>query len=483
MMSVAEAPVGVQEAPRSRARSKSVSDHGFMPRLAPPLPRRSEIAVLRKAAKLAGKKLYPWQDIAGQYMTATKAGRWLYPELVLAVARQNGKTSLLVPRIVMGLLRGERIMHTAQDRSLPRDVFVEVADLMATQFAHDLKSNPRLANGTEQVRMLNGGLYRIVAPSRGGARGPSNDLVIVDEAREMTDHDFVGAAAPTLTVSKTPQMVYLSNAGTEDSVVLNALKKRAETDMSLGYLEWSAHPDRLIDDRDGWYEANPSLTGGMNAKGHLDFLERMYQAYVDGGTPEIFETEHLCRWVTTEAPRVVSEVAWTRARGGLSEPKRPVLGIAQDPAGRRASAVIAWRGENTVEVDVLADVDGYPVDLEALAEQVTLAMRKLGVRQVAFDPWTDRDFARFFKDSQAVAAADYEAACERFARVVESGQLRYSDDDGILSGDMAFTVRRPTSHGWVAVRASDDRATTASFAAIRAVWLATNPAARAPQVY
>ena len=72
---------------------------------------------------------------------------------------------------------------------------------------------------------------------------------------------------------------------------------------------------------------------------------------------------------------------------------------------------------------------------------------------------------------------------ERFVRAVESGQLRYDDPDTLLTGDMAYTVRRSTAHGWVATRASDERPTTASLAAIRAVWLATTPAVKKPQVY
>ena len=477
----------VKEAAPSRKRRPAlhaVPESGYLPRLAPPRPKRSAIAEYRKAAKLMGIKLFPWQTLAAEYMTALYGKRWRYPELAVVVGRQNGKTQLLLPRVVMGLLRGERIMHTAQDRALPRDVFVEVADFMEREFRGALRSKPRLANGTEQIVMLNGGRYRIVAPSRGGARGPSNDLVIVDEAREMKDHDFVGAAQPTLTVSSSPQMIYLSNAGTDESLVLNGLRARAQLDPTMGYLEWSAHEDRPIDDRTGWREANPSLAGGLHAKAHMDFLERMYKAYTDDGHPEIFETEHLCRWVTTELPRIVPDVAWDRARGTTTDPERPAMGIAQDPSGRRASAAIAWMDDGIVNVYVLADVDGYPVDLATFADEVLVEARRLGIRQVAYDSWTDRDLARYFpKYAKPMQMSEWEAAGIRFARSVESGQLRYDDPDGVLTADMAHTVRRNTNHAWIATRASDERPTTASFAAIRAVWLATNPAPAVPRVY
>lgn len=466
-------------------RLTSVTEGDFSPRVAPPRPARSDIEQLRKAAKVCGIKLRPWQDLAGEYMTALRGKQWLYPEIALLVARQNGKTAILVPRIVMGLVRGERIMHTAQDRALPRDVFVEVADVMENKFPGMLKSKPRLANGTERISMINGGLYRIVSPNRNGARGPSNDLVIIDEAREMTDYDYVAAAQPTLTVSKSPQIIYLSNAGTDESVVLNDLTARAKVDDQLGYLEWSADPGRDIADKDGWQQANPSLIGGENAKAHWAFLQRMYDQYVPNGRGSIFETEHLCRQVRSERPALVPVAAWDSGHGALPSPVRPVMGLGADPEGRRVSAAVAWASEGLVYLHLLTDVDGYPVDLAAVAEQTIRAARAIRVREVVFDPWADRDFARYFKDMPAIKkidGADWEAACERFVRTVESGRIRH-DDDGTILRDIMNTVRRETTHGWVAVRSSDEIAVTASLAAIRAVWLATKPNPGPPRVY
>src|SRR6185503_5166899 len=183
-------------------------------------------------------------------------GRWQYPEVAIVVARQNGKSTLLIPRILWGLEHGERIMHTAQNRTLPREIFEQVAELVPKA---SLKRPVRLANGQERIDTRSGGCYRIVAPTRGGARGPSNDLVIIDEVREMDTWDFMAAARPTLTASRNPQTLYLSNAGEDTSVVLNSLRERAVAgDDRLAYLEWSAHPERDHMDIEGWQEANPA---------------------------------------------------------------------------------------------------------------------------------------------------------------------------------------------------------------------------------
>src|SRR5689334_5910744 len=223
------------------------------PRIGPPVPARSDIGEWRQAAADAGIEPLPWQETAARYIEAKGPNdRPHFREVAVIVARQNGKSKLLIPLIVSRLRQGRRIMLTAQDRlGIVREVFYEVADVMweydAALFPrrNGRITRPRYANGQEEIRLSNGGIFSIVAPTRSGARGSSRDLVIIDELREMDDYDFIAAAKPTMTASAHPQMLYLSNAGTADSVVLNALRDRRDADPTLAYLEWSADPDRL----------------------------------------------------------------------------------------------------------------------------------------------------------------------------------------------------------------------------------------------
>ena len=216
-------------------------------------------------------------------------------------------------------MRNQRISHTAQNAKLPREVHEQVALILEQYFPERLprKRAVSYAVGHEEIKVTGGGSYRIVSPTRGGVRGPPNDLVLVDELREMVSFDFIGAAKPTLTACKTPQMVYLSNAGTDDSAVLNALKDRAADDPSLAYLEWSAAPDRAADDVKGWAEANPSL-GYVPAI--MDTLRDEYRTAKLEGTLGIFETEHLCRWVHTVLPPIIARPTWEELRGEVAAP-------------------------------------------------------------------------------------------------------------------------------------------------------------------
>lgn len=443
-------------------------------------PESAAFRELVAAAKESRIRLLPWQLVAARYGCAsTLRGRWLWSTFAEVVARQNGKSELLIPRIRRGLKVGERIVHTAQNRSLPREVFERVADLTPRS---ELRRKPRMANGQERIDTWSGGVYRIVAPTRDGARGPSNDLVIIDEARELLDFAFIAGARPTLTASRNPQTWFMSNAGDALSVVLNGLRQRAVElgDESLCYLEWSAAPDRELDDRHGWAEANPSL-GRLISMATLQGFRDDYLA-----TPAIFQTEHLCQWADSLLPRAVNDVAWQRARSSTELPIRPSLGVSVAPG--RIVAAIAWtQSSGTIGLRLAADVTGDPVDVDAAGRAIRQLADQLGVDAVGFAPATDRDLARYLDipgaDIQPISGQLAAAASARFVATIEAGRLAWSDAE-LVGSDLAFTVRRSGDAGiWTAAPAKADRPIPAAYAAIYAVWLATTPRDNVPTVH
>jgi hypothetical protein len=469
-----------ERAPRSQPKGRE------KPRLAPPVPANKDWREFHDFAKAIGIDLFPWQDYAARYLTAATADlRWLYREVAIIVARQNGKTTLLVPLIIQRLLKGQRIMHTAQNAKLPREVHDIVAVTLQQHYADELPKRRAIsyAVGHEEIRLRNGGWYRIVAPTKGGARGPSNDTVIIDELREMDNFDFIGAAKPTLTASKTPQMVYLSNAGTELSLVLNALKGRADEDPSLAYLEWSAGPDRADDELAGWLEANPSI-------GHMPdiikTLEDEYRTATLEGTLGIFETEHLCRWVPTLREKLVDDQAWAKSEDpDLAPPRQAVLGIAVAPEGTRASAVFAWRTpQGQTALSSAYEARGNPIDMADLGKELAETATRLGIQEVGYDPLTDGELAKYFKKrAKPITGRAFAVASSTFVNTVEGQGLRWKNAF-VVTEDLTWTSRKEhdESGSYQAVRALDDRPITASLAAIRAVWLASGPKPASPRV-
>lgn len=458
------------------------------PRIGPPQPLQHGSATFRDFASGIGIDLRPWQEIVARFITATTPDdHWLYPEVAVIVARRNGKTTLLVPLILQRLLVGDKVTHTAQNRDLPREIHRIVAEIIERDYSHLLPSRngrpirPRFANGQEEIRVKGGGEYKIVAPSSAGARGLTSDLLIVDELREMEDERFLHAAKPTIATRQWGQVIYLSNAGTDDSLVLNNLRKRAGEDPRLAYLEWSASPEHGTGDVEGWLEANPSI-------GHdpelLPYLSREHQSASLTGSLAGFETEHLCRWVPTMRPRLVDDLAWKRAHAlKVAAVRRPSFGISYDPSGR-ASVVMAWREDaEHVALRELFDVEVDETGIVELGADALKAARRYGAMNVGYDDATDRDLARQFtaakgsklaKAVRPVIGKDFANATEAFVRGIESGTLRWQDGDHITA-DLTMTSRKDNDEAgtFTAVRSKDDVPITAALAAIRAYWLAS----------
>jgi hypothetical protein len=454
------------------------------PRIAPPIPARSDWKAYRETALSMGITLMPWQETAARYLTATgPGGRRLYREVAIVVARQNGKTTLMKPFIIAALRAKKRILHlAANDRDLPRSMFNIIAKELSQEESLFPKRRgktiwPRYGAGQEEIVLENGGWYRIKATGRGGGRGWSADIVIIDELREADDPEVIGMVEPTLLMSDDPQLVELSNAGSDGSTVLNAVRDRAGRDESLAYLEWSAAPDRLPDDIDGWAEANPAI-------GHfpsvLTSLEAAYRKHKLGGTMATFETEHLCRWVPSMRERLVSDTDWQACEDpALPDATQPKMAVAMDPDGKRASAAIAWPLAEApyIGVRVLYEATGDPIDIPAFAKALREAALKARVTATAFDPMTDRELAKYpLPKPQKLNGTEFSAASQLFTQLTKARHLRWDDADA-LADDLLFTAKKANDEtgSFQAVRAEDGRPITAALAAIRAVWLASGP--------
>ena len=443
-------------------------------------PRDVDLRAYLKATKDLGLQQFLWELDAASAMYARDSDHWLFGETCFVVARRNGKTTLVQPRIVEGLRRGERILHTAHNRELPREqTFVPIASRAARLF-EGLNPKVRWANGSEKVELSNGGSYRITSDRQGAGRGHGGDVVIVDEIREQETFDLISALGPTLADSANPQVIYLSNAGHEGSVVLNDLRERHGRDPNLCYLEWSAPPERDRADREGWLGANPALP---MMPWMWDYLEKAFVRYAD--QPAIFDTEHLCLWVTSMAPPLVSGMTWTACeKAELGAPSRPYLAVALAPSGRRASAVLAWQDPSGVVVlQVVVDVESETgLDLRAVGQQFQREAMRRKVRATAYSGITDEAVARYLPRAQAIDGRAFANASSAFATNAESRMIRHAG--GRLTEDVLHTVRKSIAAGvWTAVPASEEVSPTTALAAIRAAWLASAPPPPKPRIH
>jgi hypothetical protein len=460
-------------------------------RIAPPVPLRHGLPEYHEYAAALDIVPMPWQDTAAKYLTANGADKkFLYREVAVIVGRQNGKTTLTKPLIVQRLKAGRHIMHIAQVRELPRIMFEAIADALEASDPGLFPRRrgkiiwPRRGAGSESIVLTNGGTYRIAAAVSGSSRGHSIDDLIIDELRQMTTWDVVNSAKPAQRFSEDPQTIYLSNMGDEDAVVLNSLRLRAGLDLppdvaptidqSLAYLEWSADPEYGADDRRGWVQSNPAI-------GHypqvLRDLEKDYVGALLGGNLSGFESEALCRRVPSMADLLVTSAEWDAQEfvTALDRPRQGFMGVKMDLHGERASAVVAAvRPDRRIALDVVWEATGSPIeDFDRLRADLQAIARENRASIVGYDPYTDADIVRQFRQAKPIIGRPYAAASGSFSRRAKGREFVIRDDRGLLAQDLEWTVRRASANGsFIAARANDQHTNTTVEAAIRAVALA-----------
>lgn len=343
---------------------------------------------IRFSEEVLGIGLLPWQRwLLIHALELNQDGTFRFRIIVLLVARQNGKSTLMQ---VLSLWRlfvdgAPLVLGTAQTLDIAEALWEETVDLA--------ESIPELAGEVAKVDRTNGKkalriesewededgrlrklkqAYRVKAATRRGARGLSGDLVLLDELREHQVWDAWASVTKTTMARAFAQIWGASNAGDASSVVLRylraighkslgypdgrdgiaeglrlleafangeavddddadaAMKQSAAEGMeealaTLGLFEWSAAPHRSVWDRDGWQEANPSMG--------YTILESTVASAAATDPEHVFRTEVLCQFVAHAATGPFPAGSWQgtlqhvnerQARGVIRDTTRPV---------------------------------------------------------------------------------------------------------------------------------------------------------------
>ena len=271
------------------------------------LDRDSHGPALEQVANLLGFELFAWQkQVADTALELDKNGNYHYRTVGATVGRQNGKTTLLVFRIALELLKPNTLtIFTSQDRNAARAKFDEhVEMLMSTPFRKRIKRYVR-ANGQEALYMNNGSSYRVITPNNTGARGLTVDLAVIDEALAH-DMRLVSAIQPTMATKESAQLWITSNAGGPYSTLLQHYRKLGHNDSpALSWHEWTPYTDDYDPyDPETWREAIPTLE-----EQHGVTLTAVEEA-VQTTDSLIFAQEWLNVWPSLVTQTVIEPAKW-----------------------------------------------------------------------------------------------------------------------------------------------------------------------------
>lgn len=397
-------------------------------------------------------------------------GKWSARLIGCSVARQNGKSQVIVARALAGvLLFGEKtIIISAHQTDTAREVFQRLVDVIEDN--PDLGKRVQQVNsaiGRESIRFKNKAVIRIKARNNATARGYSCDLLLLDEAQILSASAWAGIM-PTMSARPNPQSWLFGTPPTpaDDSEVFyktrqTGLKGKAG---STAWIEWAADPDSDFDSEATWAKANPAY--GFRISKEAVEAERASMSDAE------FARERLGIWDETTSPRVIPAETWNRladvnsiAVGAL------VLAVDVSPDRSIASVAVAGQREDKLWHVELADQRaGVSWLVPWLVERVKLNP----IRAVVIDRRSEAaslvpDLRRQRVKVTEIDTATVVAACGRFYDSVVDGSLKHIGQPQL---DAALNVarKRPLSGGWAWNRATATSDITAIVATTNALW-------------
>lgn len=293
-----------------------------------------------------GMTFLPWQQLVlKRWLAEDENGNFTNLDCGLSVPRQNGKTELIVARIIYGIIFRKAIgLFTAQKQKTAdivlkrvQDFFYEnqyeeIFNLLTPQF----RRKPR---GYDFIEFMNGARYTFITRTRLGGLGSTNDELICDEAADMTD-DHQATLLPTISAakSKNPQVIYCGTPPMAMTVgeVFSRARKQIMTGKSGCWVEWSV--ERLTDKNDveAWYQTNPSLDTFL--------LRSAIEAESRSLATDDFNRMRLGWWSGIEDKRAIQQKDWDvlyTEKPEFDDEYRPIYAIKFAPDRTEYSLVVS----------------------------------------------------------------------------------------------------------------------------------------------
>lgn len=250
--------------------------------------------------------------------------------MIIAISkpRQNGKSfAARFYAIWMACIEGKKVLYTAHHGKTVRKMFQAIRTFVESNpdFAECLKPGNEgiyRAEGREAVQFVNGGLIEFATRTISGGRGETYDIIIVDEAQELTDEQFE-ALTPTQIAAESgdPQIIYIGtppNAKCPGTIFRSLHDKAHAGTGGAWWLEWAAAQLGDVHDKDLWYETNPNLGYRIREKTFASAADQAHS--VDG-----FFREYLGWW--SKAEKRVDAALDTDAWSECSTGKPPGQGV------------------------------------------------------------------------------------------------------------------------------------------------------------
>lgn len=433
-----------------------------------------------------GIRLMGWQeDVLRASLLRGDDGRWAAMDTGLMVPRQNGKSELVLARLLGGLfvLGEEFLVYTAHLADTAKEMFrrlddtIESKPWLAREVGHVWRTN-----GHEAIELRDGRRVRFRTRTKGGGRGFANvSFVAFDEAMDIpvASHSSI---LPIISASQAPagpQVWYLGSAVDqlkhEDGVVFAKVRERAlEGRQRICYFEWSPGygspelvPAELAADPAVWAANNPSL-GLVLDEGSV---ENEHESMI----PREFAIERLGEgdWprTTVDADRKIELAVWRKLKDARSSISGGLcLAFDVSPERSAAIAVAGFREDGKVHVEVVdhrAGTRWLGARLAQLVEDHDPAATVCDARGPAGSILDA--LAELGVKVEEATASEHARGCGQLVDLVDADEVRHLGQ-GELEAAVAGAATRPLGEAWAWARQGSGVDISPLVAVTLAVW-------------
>jgi phage terminase large subunit-like protein len=430
-----------------------------------------------------GLPFMPWQDdvaaVAGEMVLDDITGLWVpaYPEVIVTVPRQSGKTTVVLSAEMDRMFNWGRLQHvvyTAQTGTAARRKFVkdQLPLIRRSKYHRQVLQYHRAADNTG-LTCRNDSTLTVWATSDDAGHGSTVDLGVLDEIFADEDDRREQATIPAMATRADAQKLITSTAGTVKSQLLDRKQAAGRHAVDTGrtdgiaYFEWSAVEGDDPGDPNTWRKCMPAL-------GYTITERTVRQAYDTMPLAEFMRA-----WLNIPnrkgSDRVIPKGVWDAVCvpdfGGVTLGDDFVFGVDGTP-DQSAATIVAADGTGRVEVvehragtgwiqDRLVELAGryqtpVAVDRKGPVGYVIEALRNSLVNVVEYDTST------------------YGYACSRFYRAVAEGHIQVLQAE-VLDLAVEAAKKRPVGDQWVWARKTVDTDISSLVAATLAYDAAQKP--------
>ena len=304
----------------------------------------------------SGRTSQEWQSLMVEdIMAVDDDGLWIHMKCGWSIPRRNGKSEILIMRVLWDLLNDRRCLYTAHRESTSASIWEKVTKLLKKiGYKEDEDFKSYKSAGRRSIEWLRDGSEAVVnfrTRTGTGGLGEGYDTLIIDEAQEYTT-DQESALKYVVTDSKNPQTLMCGTPPTAVSsgtVFLN-FRKAVLTGKKEDafWAEWSVPNLTDAHDPELWYETNPSLGTILTERKIRDEL----------GDDQVDDNiQRLGLWLKYAQESAITHKDWTHCElhtpPELPETPRLFFGVKYGKSGNVSLAVAVRTADEKIFVEAL----------------------------------------------------------------------------------------------------------------------------------